>query len=59
MKTIKASILVDRPVTEEVVDEAIERGLLSQKNTLQATAVAYAEPCLIISFKEAAVYCCQ
>lgn len=52
MKTIKASILVDRPVTEEVVDEAIERGVLSQKNTLQATAVAYAEPCLIISFKD-------
>ena len=50
MKTIEASILADRPVTEDVLDEAIRRGQVRHKSGLQATAVSFVEPCLAVSF---------
>lgn len=52
MKTIKAKILVDQPVTEALLDEAIERGQLRQKNCLQATAVTHQASCLTVSFAD-------
>jgi hypothetical protein len=50
MKTIEASILADRPVTEDVLDEAIRRGQVRHKSGLQVTAVSFVEPCLAVSF---------
>lgn len=50
MKTIQAGMLVDRPVTEVVLDEAIQRGQVRQKSGLQATSVRFVEPCLAVSF---------
>ncbi|VVN99156.1 DUF2442 domain-containing protein [Pseudomonas fluorescens] len=50
MKTIEASMMADRPVTEDVLDEAIRRGQVRHKSGLQATAVSFVEPCLAVSF---------
>ena len=50
MKTIQAGMLADRPVTEAVLDEAIQRGQVRQKSGLQATSVRFVEPCLAVSF---------
>ena len=52
MKTIKAKVQVDSPVTESSLDKAIERGELRRKNSLQATAVTYLAPCLAVSFED-------
>lgn len=52
MKTIKAKNQVERPVTEAVLDEAIERGHIRNKSNLQATAVRYQDSCLTVSFKD-------
>ncbi|MHC8317672.1 DUF2442 domain-containing protein [Pseudomonas sp. LB3P31] len=52
MRTIKAKILVDQPVTEAMLDDAIERGQLRLKNCLQATAVTFDAPCLTVSFED-------
>ena len=52
MKTTTAQELMDEPITEAVLDEAIERGRLRQKNSRQATAVNYRDSCLTISFKD-------
>ncbi|MDQ3201958.1 MAG: DUF2442 domain-containing protein [Pseudomonadota bacterium] len=52
MKTIQAGTRIDRPVTEDVLDEAIRRGLVRQKGSLHATAVSFVDPCLIISFAD-------
>ena len=52
MKTIKARTLVDRPVTESRLDKAIERGELRRRSGLQATAVAFLDPCLAVSFED-------
>ncbi|MHC8335884.1 DUF2442 domain-containing protein [Pseudomonas sp. LB3P25] len=52
MKAIKANNLADRPVTEAVLDDAIERGKLRRNSGLQATAVAFLEPCLVVSFDD-------
>jgi len=52
MKTIKARTLFDRPVTESRLDEAIERGELRRRSGLQATAVAFLDPCLAVSFED-------
>lgn len=52
MKTIKAKLQVDRPVTEEVLDEAIERGQLRHKSGLQVTAVTFQDACLTIRFED-------
>lgn len=50
MKTIEASVLADRPVTDAVLDEAIRRGQVRHKAGLHVTAVSYVEPCLAVSF---------
>ena len=50
MKTIEAGTLVDRPVTESLLDEAIQRGQMRRKNSLQVTSVVYVEPCLALGF---------
>jgi hypothetical protein len=52
MKTIKAKVQADNPVTESSLDKAIERGELRRKNSLQATAVTYLAPCLVVSFED-------
>lgn len=52
MKTIKAKVQADNPVTESGLDKAIERGELRRKNSLQATAVTYLPPCLAVSFED-------
>ena len=46
MKTIKAKVQADNPITESSLDKAIERGESRRKNSLQATAVTYLAPCL-------------
>ena len=43
-------MLVDRPVTEAVLDEAIQRGQVRHKSGLQVTSVTFVEPCLAVSF---------
>ena len=50
MKTITAKMLVDRPVTEAVLDEAIQRGQVRHKGGLRATLVTFVEPCLAVNF---------
>ncbi|MHC8385363.1 DUF2442 domain-containing protein [Pseudomonas sp. LB3P14] len=50
MKAIKAKMVADRPVTDAVLDDAIERGNLRRNSGLQATAVVFLEPCLTVSF---------
>lgn len=50
MKTIEASTIADRPVTEAVLDVAIRRGQVRNKGGFQVTAVSYVEPCLAVSF---------
>lgn len=52
MKTIKAKPQEDRPVTEAVLDEAIERGKIRHKRGLQATAVSFQQQCLTVSFED-------
>jgi hypothetical protein len=52
LKTIKAKMQVDRPVTEAVLDEAIERGKIRHKSALQATAVTFQEECLTVRFED-------
>ncbi len=58
MKTIKAKVQADNPVTESSLDKAIERGELRRKNSLQATAVTYQPPAWLSASKTAAAYCC-
>jgi len=50
VKTITAKMLTDRPVTEAVLDEAIQRGQVRHKGGLQATSVTFVEPCLAVGF---------
>jgi hypothetical protein len=50
MKTIQAGMLADRPVTDAVLDEAIQRGQVRHKGGLQATSVTFVDPCLAVSF---------
>jgi hypothetical protein len=52
MKTIQASIQADRPVTEETLEQAIQRGELSRRSGLNARAVAWTGHCLVISFED-------
>ncbi|MBK5552283.1 DUF2442 domain-containing protein [Pseudomonas sp. TH03] len=52
MKTIQPKMLVDRPVTEAVLDEATVRGRLRHKSGLQATAVTFQDACLTVSFED-------
>lgn len=52
MKTIKAKLQVDRPVTEDVLDEAIERGQLRHKSGIQATGVTFQDTRLTVSFED-------
>lgn len=52
MKTIKAKVRADIPETESSLDKAIERGELRRKNSLQATAVTYMAPCLVVGFED-------
>ena len=52
MKTIKAKTLMDQPVTEAALDEAIERGQLKQQNCLQAIAVTHGASRLTVSFED-------
>jgi hypothetical protein len=52
MKTIKAKVQADNPVTESSLDKAIERGESRRKNSLQATAVTYLAPWLAVLFED-------
>ncbi|VVM51811.1 DUF2442 domain-containing protein [Pseudomonas fluorescens] len=52
MKAVKAKNQVDQPVTESVLDEAIERGRLRRNSGLQAMDVTFLEPCLAVSFED-------
>ncbi|MHC8341142.1 DUF2442 domain-containing protein [Pseudomonas sp. HLT2-19-2] len=52
MKSIKAKVQVDWPVTEEALDEAIEQGEQRRNSGLNATAVSFLEPCLAVSFED-------
>ena len=52
MKTVKAKVQADRPVTESRLDEAIRRGQLRRNNSLKATAVNFIAPCLAVSFED-------
>jgi hypothetical protein len=52
MKTIQANILADRSVTEEVLEQAIQRGELSRRSGLNATAVTWSGHCLVIGFED-------
>lgn len=52
MKTIQAKMQVDRPATEALLDEAIERGQLRHKSGVQATAVTFQDACLTVSFED-------
>ncbi len=52
MKTIKAKPPIDNPVTEDRLEEAIKRGKLCRNSGLQATAVAFLDPCLAVSFED-------
>lgn len=50
MKTIQAGVLVDQPVTEAVLDDAIERGQLRHQSGFHVTSVTFVKPCLAVSF---------
>ncbi|MBL8404706.1 MAG: DUF2442 domain-containing protein [Dechloromonas sp.] len=54
MKTIKAKVRFDEPVTEEVLTQAIERGRLRRSAGLHATGVHYlqAHRSLMVSFAD-------
>ncbi|MCF4996474.1 hypothetical protein GIW70_10710 [Pseudomonas syringae] len=52
MKSIKARQPLDRPVTQSLLDEAIERGKTRQAVGLQAVGVSYQDPCLVIRFED-------
>ena len=52
MKTVKAKILVDQPITEAVLDEAIERGKTRLRGSLQATGVSFHQQSLTVSFED-------
>ncbi|TBN40749.1 DUF2442 domain-containing protein [Pseudomonas sp. BGI-2] len=52
MKTIQAREQTDRPVTEEALSQAIERGEASRRSGLNATAVTLSGPCLAVSFED-------
>lgn len=50
MKTIEASTLADRPVTDALLGVAIRRGQARPKGGFQATAVSFVDSCLVVSF---------
>jgi hypothetical protein len=50
MKTLKAGMLPDQPVTEAVLDDAVQRGQLRHKSGLQVASVTFMSPCLALSF---------
>ncbi|EPA95671.1 DUF2442 domain-containing protein [Pseudomonas umsongensis] len=52
MKTVKAKVQADTPITERGVDEAIERGKSRRSSGLQATAVTFLAPYLAITFED-------
>ncbi|MCU0072000.1 hypothetical protein N8H71_10380 [Pseudomonas koreensis] len=52
MKTVKAGLHADRPVTETRLDEAVDRGGLRRRSSLQAVSVAFQKPCLVIHFED-------
>lgn len=52
MKTIKANVLHDEPLTDALLDQAIERGRSRRRGGLHATTVAYQAPCLSIGFED-------
>jgi hypothetical protein len=52
MKTIQAEMRVDRPVSEAVLDEAIQRGQARRKSALQVQSVTFLDPCLALYFMD-------
>jgi hypothetical protein len=52
MKAIKAKAPFDVPVTEAVLDEAIERGQARRNCGVNATTVKFQEQCLSIGFED-------
>lgn len=52
MKTIKARVQLDVPVTEAVLDEAIARGQARRSGGVNATTVKFQEQCLSIGFED-------
>lgn len=52
MKILKAKAQVDRPVTEAVLDQAIELGQARRSGGVNATTVKFQEQCLSIGFAD-------
>ncbi|WP_460066083.1 DUF2442 domain-containing protein [Pseudomonas sp. S2_H08] len=52
MKVIKAKPSARRPLTEEMIDVAIEQGQARRTNSLQAVSVTFEKPSLIIRFED-------
>lgn len=52
MKVIKAKPSVHRPLTEEALDAAINRGEARQASSLQAVSVTFESPSLVIRFED-------
>ena len=52
MKVIKAKPSARRPLTEEMIDVAIQQGETHRANSLQAVSVSFDKPSLIIRFED-------
>ncbi|MFW9080688.1 DUF2442 domain-containing protein [Pseudomonas sp. P2757] len=52
MKTVKAGLQADRPVTQNRLDEAVDRGGVRRRSSLQAVSVSFHPPCLVIHFED-------
>ncbi|MBK5527455.1 DUF2442 domain-containing protein [Pseudomonas sp. TH06] len=52
MKAIKAKPSARRPLTEEMIDTAIQRGEARQANSLRAVSVTFEKPSLVIRFED-------
>lgn len=52
MKTVKAGLHADRPVTENRLDEAVDRGGVRRRSSLQAVSVSFQKPCLVVHFED-------
>lgn len=52
MKTVQAGLHADRPVTEDRLDEAVDRGGIRRRSSLQAVSVSFHTPCLVIHFED-------
>jgi hypothetical protein len=51
MKTVKAAVLADKPVTDAVLEQAIERGQ-RRAGGVQVARLSYQAPCLHLGFED-------